>query len=411
MLNPNKRIIVHVNIITKYIIVGRLRGCYVKLVAHLCGYKYVVVIYVMCAFFQGPSGKILQNPSITNTNRDSSDGSSCQLSSTRHGSSKDSTTVVLAQTSGSMTSAENTSARPSCSATVSTASGNKCAGKENIAVGTKNGLKRDHGEWCSDLANRKLPVSASASALMTNQTLNPECMPRCSSSSVSDGESSFKMPLNKVAIASNSTVYQSATILQPPNMPNTCTGVTNHCIATRPDTAKFKTPPNPPNSNSGSGSKSFIANTTMQRSFSSSIMKRTPPMCECGRRATCRMAQSPGPNMGRFFYCCSHGRNSKKKCSYFKWDSGQDCSAAASPVYTMIKEPLRLASVSNSLLQPLQQPNFDTPHCEENGSGGKKTLGVRKGSSMNLGMMDPNTCYYRPDHIRSTSGMGQSFLK
>ncbi|XP_034245748.1 ERI1 exoribonuclease 2-like [Thrips palmi] len=54
-----------------------------------------------------------------------------------------------------------------------------------------------------------------------------------------------------------------------------------------------------------------------------SSCKRTPPLCRCGRRAVCKVANSPGPNQGRSFFTCPNPRRSlgmvSKSCSYFMW--------------------------------------------------------------------------------------------
>ncbi|XP_033737248.1 ERI1 exoribonuclease 2-like [Pecten maximus] len=58
-----------------------------------------------------------------------------------------------------------------------------------------------------------------------------------------------------------------------------------------------------------------------------SSMKVTPPLCRCGKRSKRRMAQTPGPNMGRFFFTCGAGsrqnnpQDKRKGCDYFKWES------------------------------------------------------------------------------------------
>lgn len=51
--------------------------------------------------------------------------------------------------------------------------------------------------------------------------------------------------------------------------------------------------------------------------------KRTPPLCRCGRRAACKVANSPGPNQGRSFFTCPNQRRSlgmlSKGCNFFMW--------------------------------------------------------------------------------------------
>lgn len=83
-----------------------------------------------------------------------------------------------------------------------------------------------------------------------------------------------------------------------------------------------------------------------------STMKVTPPLCHCGRRSKRRMVQSPGQNMGRFFFSCAvkKGTLSKDGCNFFKWETssvGQkpgNGSAHVSRQFTPV--------VHNSYLQP-----------------------------------------------------------
>ena len=54
----------------------------------------------------------------------------------------------------------------------------------------------------------------------------------------------------------------------------------------------------------------------------SSAMKATPPMCKCGRRSKRRLVQSPGPNLGRFFFSCSGVKSADRNgCGFFQWES------------------------------------------------------------------------------------------
>ncbi|XP_067673723.1 ERI1 exoribonuclease 2-like [Haliotis asinina] len=55
-----------------------------------------------------------------------------------------------------------------------------------------------------------------------------------------------------------------------------------------------------------------------------SSMKATPPMCKCGRRSKRRLVQSPGLNIGRFFFTCGVRTSQydvKRGCEFFKWES------------------------------------------------------------------------------------------
>lgn len=65
------------------------------------------------------------------------------------------------------------------------------------------------------------------------------------------------------------------------------------------------------------------ARTPFSTPFLPSHMKATPPLCPCGRRAKRRMAQNPGPNMGRWFFSCAKGSGNaavKTGCGFFKWE-------------------------------------------------------------------------------------------
>lgn len=74
---------------------------------------------------------------------------------------------------------------------------------------------------------------------------------------------------------------------------------------------------------------SITSNNTLDMStpkrpnFVKSSCKRTPPLCRCGRRATCKVANSPGPNQGRSFFACPNQKRSlgmlSKTCRFFMW--------------------------------------------------------------------------------------------
>ncbi|XP_021267504.1 ERI1 exoribonuclease 2 isoform X2 [Numida meleagris] len=51
--------------------------------------------------------------------------------------------------------------------------------------------------------------------------------------------------------------------------------------------------------------------------------KRTPPLCNCGRRAKRHYVSNAGPNHGKAFFCCPVGRHegNKRNCGYFKWEN------------------------------------------------------------------------------------------
>ena len=69
-------------------------------------------------------------------------------------------------------------------------------------------------------------------------------------------------------------------------------------------------------------------------------MRRTSPLCKCGRRARQCTVGSPGPNAGRSFFACPKGR--KSGCKYFVWD---DASQASSPVSTRPRVRVRDVNV------------------------------------------------------------------
>ncbi|KAJ1522524.1 hypothetical protein ONE63_001711 [Megalurothrips usitatus] len=63
--------------------------------------------------------------------------------------------------------------------------------------------------------------------------------------------------------------------------------------------------------------------TPKRQNVNLSSCKRTPPLCRCGRRAICKVANSPGPNQGRSFFSCPNQRRSlgmvSKGCNFFMW--------------------------------------------------------------------------------------------
>ncbi|OWF37871.1 ERI1 exoribonuclease 2 [Mizuhopecten yessoensis] len=103
-----------------------------------------------------------------------------------------------------------------------------------------------------------------------------------------------------------------------------------------------------------------------------SSMKGTPPLCGCGKRSKRRMAQTPGPNMGRFFFTCGAGsrpsnpQDKRKGCEFFKWES---------TVGTHIN-----SSYSNSYQSSTNRSNTSLPFKQVGMTKGfpqRKSLGVR----------------------------------
>jgi hypothetical protein len=66
-----------------------------------------------------------------------------------------------------------------------------------------------------------------------------------------------------------------------------------------------------------------------------SLMKQTPPLCDCGCRAKRKIVQSPGPNMGRWFFCCGSSR-AKSNCNFFKWEQPASSPASAGSLSNVI---------------------------------------------------------------------------
>merc|ERR1740129_1309965 len=49
-------------------------------------------------------------------------------------------------------------------------------------------------------------------------------------------------------------------------------------------------------------------------------IRKTPPLCGCGRRSKFLVVSKPGPNCGRRFYSCPKTSG----CQFFKWDSPEN---------------------------------------------------------------------------------------
>ena len=119
---------------------------------------------------------------------------------------------------------------------------------------------------------------------------------------------------------------------------------------------------------------------------SNSLMKRTPPMCGCGRRAQRKIVQSPGPNQGRIFFCCPNGRkktvgcfgikSGQAGCGYFKWE--QPSPSGSSSAQKDASRTTASWSSVHSLPPSMPQPNFNTPTSSVSSSEKqkKKTLGL-----------------------------------
>ena len=53
----------------------------------------------------------------------------------------------------------------------------------------------------------------------------------------------------------------------------------------------------------------------------------SPPACACGSAAVRRQTQKPGPNVGRWFWCCARPPGSDR-CRFFSWDSPAPAASA-----------------------------------------------------------------------------------
>ena len=57
-------------------------------------------------------------------------------------------------------------------------------------------------------------------------------------------------------------------------------------------------------------------------------IKKTPPLCGCGRRCKYLVVSKPGPNCGRRYYTCpKYSPSTSPKtsgCQFFKWDNSEN---------------------------------------------------------------------------------------
>lgn len=185
---------------------------------------------------------------------------------------------------------------------------------------------------------------------------------------------------------------------------STKNGQTSNMNPSTDNTLTFKTPLPAMQCNS---SKSFNNSTAFKTSSSTpyssdrssflnnqtSSMKTTPPLCQCGRRSKRRMVQTPGQNMGRFFFSCGvrKGADSKDGCKFFKWEtqsmsSRSDGSRSASSCNG--------SSFNGSSVKSSNGSSFNG-YCvcssngsRYNGSGSKQlTLAARNGVLINSGAL------------------------
>ena len=164
----------------------------------------------------------------------------------------------------------------------------------------------------------------------------------------------FKRPNTVQGSCVSNTKLKDVTNRQPVQKPTSAIKNTSNCTTPIQRTLEgcfkaqgMKTPINNQKSNQSffKTPSNFVSNP--------SGMKRTPPLCDCGRRSNRKMVQTPGPNVGRFFYACPLGRKGPQKksgCGYFKWE--QQINAKCSPT---LPQTCR-GSFANSVLSSKATP-------------------------------------------------------
>lgn len=137
----------------------------------------------------------------------------------------------------------------------------------------------------------------------------------------------------------------------------------------------------PNRSNSVNNSSVFKTPNSILHNESSknqSKMLKTPPMCQCGRRSRRKKVQTPGPNIGRNFYCCPFGRRnsgSSDGCNFFAWegeekstkmksDSTYNYSTREEFISPEIKR-IKINSINDKTIHGIQ-PNENKEKSEEN---------------------------------------------
>ena len=93
-----------------------------------------------------------------------------------------------------------------------------------------------------------------------------------------------------------------------------------------PASTSFQTPKN---SLRKSGSGSNICDTASSRP----VIRRTPPLCNCGKRSRSCLVSKVGPNQRREFFRCSM-QGGPRKCNFFKWvDNSNGNNIGESPIF------------------------------------------------------------------------------
>ncbi|XP_062619994.1 ERI1 exoribonuclease 2-like [Saccostrea cucullata] len=104
----------------------------------------------------------------------------------------------------------------------------------------------------------------------------------------------------------------------------------------------------------------------------SSTMKATPPLCKCGRRSKRRMVQSPGPNLGRFFFSCSGIKTADRNgCGFFQWEPSAQSSGSTSRQQSFVSK-YNLSGLSKPFTPVFQQADKFNSSAQQ-----RRNLGVR----------------------------------
>lgn len=117
----------------------------------------------------------------------------------------------------------------------------------------------------------------------------------------------------------------------------------------------------------------FSTSGSFGKSNTCTSMKVTPPLCQCGRRSKRRMVQSPGQNMGRFFFSCAVRKSvaSKDGCKFFKWETSG-----------MEKISLSGSGISSNISKQFTPVVQNSYQMQSSYTSQKRSLGVRSVSAM-----------------------------
>ena len=94
-------------------------------------------------------------------------------------------------------------------------------------------------------------------------------------------------------------------------------------------------------------------------------VRKTPPLCSCGRRSKRLVASKPGPNQGRSFFACSMGKSESNRrisgCGFFKWeDSDQGTNSKLSTTTAAAAAFTSNSSKNKVELQGTSSKSFST---------------------------------------------------